>query len=131
MKKDTDKKKNKPVQVTVGETAIKATFHNEDAILETFLKQVGGKWKIRIIWALRDGESQRYGSLKKEIARITDMMLSQSLKELVAHGIVERHQYQEIPPRVEYQITAKGKALLPVFESGIAWVSSYTEKKKK
>ena len=56
------------------------------------------------------------------------MMLSQSLKELMASGIVERHQYQEIPPRVEYQITQKGLALIPIFQNCISWVESFESK---
>ena len=57
-------------------------------------------------------------------------MLSQSLKELIASGIVERHQYQEIPSRVEYQITQKGLSLIPIFQDCISWVESFETKQK-
>lgn len=97
-------------------------------ILETLLQHIGGKWKIRIIWALQNAQSKRYSTLKNEVSSITDMMLSQSLKELMASGIVERHQYQEIPPRVEYQITQKGLALIPIFQDCISWVESFESK---
>ena len=123
MKKDKEakkKKKEKSAQVSAPET--------EDAILETLLKHIGGKWKIRIIWALQDAQSKRYSTLKNEVSSITDMMLSQSLKELMASGIVERHQYQEIPPRVEYQITQKGLSLIPIFQDCISWVESFETK---
>ena len=100
----------------------------EDAILETLLQHIGGKWKIRIIWALQNAQSKRYSTLKNEVSSITDMMLSQSLKELMASGIVERHQYQEIPPRVEYKITQKGLALIPIFQDCISWVESFESK---
>lgn len=128
MKKEKDKgtkkkKKDKPAQSpAVLDVAEITKLENEDAILETLLKHIGGKWKIRIIWALQDGKSKRYSNLKSEVSSITDMMLSQSLKELMASEIIERHQYQEIPPRVEYQITKKGLALIPIFREFIIWV---------
>ena len=76
--------------------------------LEAAMGYVGGKWKLRILWLLRDGAPWRYRDIKQEIASITDMMLSQSLKELCADGLIERHAFQEIPPRVEYVMTARG-----------------------
>lgn len=131
MKKDKIKEtKKKKKEKTTQDSAIldqveTSKLQNEDTILETLLKHIGGKWKIRIIWALQDGESKRYSHLKNEIASITDMMLSQSLKELMASGVVKRHQYQEIPPRVEYQITEKGLALIPIFTDFIAWMEHF------
>ncbi|MFR1214513.1 MAG: winged helix-turn-helix transcriptional regulator [Acutalibacteraceae bacterium] len=92
MKKDKEakkKKKEKSAQVSVPETVKTVSPETEDAILETLLKHIGGKWKIRIIWALQDAQSKRYSTLKNEVSSITDMMLSQSLKELMASGIVE------------------------------------------
>ena len=133
MKKDKDAKKKKQensAQVSAPETVKTVSPETEDAILETLLKHIGGKWKIRIIWALQDAQSKRYSTLKNEVSSITDMMLSQSLKELMASGIVERHQYQEIPPRVEYQITQKGLSLIPIFQDCISWVESFETKQK-
>jgi DNA-binding HxlR family transcriptional regulator len=77
------------------------------------LNEIGGKWKIRVLWVLRSGQSLRYGEIKQEIPLITDMMLSQSLRELTKSGLTERRQYRQIPPKVEYQITEKGKELIP------------------
>lgn len=57
-------------------------------------------------------KDKRYSEIKSDIPNITDMMLSQSLRELVANELVERKQFQEIPPRVEYQMTASGAELL-------------------
>ena len=126
MKKDKEakkKKKEKSVQVSVPETVKTVSPETEDAILETLLQHIGGKWKIRIIWALQNAQSKRYSTLKNEVSSI-----SKSLKELMASGIVERHQYQEIPPRVEYQITQKGLALIPIFQDCISWVESFESK---
>ena len=83
--------------------------------LEYFLQCVGGKWKMRILWALKEEGSLRYRLIRNKVAGITDMMLSQSLRELTECGLTIRRQFQEIPPRVEYEITAAGRALLPIF----------------
>ncbi len=89
--------------------------------LHRALLLVGGKWKLRILWALRSGASLRYGEIKQQIPGITDMMLSQSLRELTADELCLRRQYQQIPPKVEYQITPDGTELLPAIELLRSW----------
>ena len=124
MKKDKEakkKKKEKSVQVSVPETVKTVSPETEDAILETLLQHIGGKWKIRIIWALQNAQSKRYSTLKNEVSSITDMMLSQSLKDLCADGLLHRQQYQEIPPKVEYSLTPSGKTLLPALNALCEW----------
>lgn len=91
--------------------------------LERAFRLVGGKWKLRILWTLRSGTGLRYGEVRKQTGAITDMMLSQSLRELTADGLTERRQYQQIPPRVEYRITPAGKELLPAVELLRAWAA--------
>lgn len=86
-------------------------------------EKAGGKWKLRILWALKDQQGKRYGDLKRAVDGITDMMLSQSLKELVTDGYVSRAQYQEIPPRVEYTITKSGVVLIPIIEQIVDWAA--------
>ena len=73
---------------------------------------------------LRSGESIRYREIKAGITGITDMMLSQSLREMSADGLVERRQFQEIPPRVEYQITQLGAGALPGLELLAKWMKN-------
>ncbi len=87
------------------------------------VKTVGGKWKMRILWCLREQTERRYGDIRREIPGITDMMLSQSLRELAADQLVERRQYQEIPPRVEYMLTPKGAGILPALEQLALWAA--------
>jgi DNA-binding HxlR family transcriptional regulator len=77
------------------------------------LDVIGGKWKLPIICMLEKGDRTRYSTLKRNLGDITNMMLAQSLKELEASGIVRRDQYNEVPPRVEYTLTEKGRSLLP------------------
>lgn len=83
--------------------------------------KVGGKWKMKVIYALRDKNSRRYSEIKSSVPGITDMMLSSSLKELVEDGLVERKQFSEVPLRVEYQISAFGYALTPALNEMVKW----------
>ena len=82
---------------------------------------VGGKWKLPIICMLVSGKPTRYSTLKRKLAGITNMMLAQSLKEMEASGIVHRMQYNEVPPRVEYTLTDKGKSIIPVLMQLADW----------
>jgi DNA-binding HxlR family transcriptional regulator len=77
------------------------------------LNVIGGKWKLPIICMLEKSSPARYSTLKRKLGDITNMMLAQSLKELEVSGIVHREQYNEVPPRVEYTLTEKGRSLLP------------------
>lgn len=65
------------------------------------LNLIGGKWRLPIIWLLNKNGTMRYNELKRGIDGITNMMLTQSLKELESYGIIKRKQFMEIPPRVE------------------------------
>ncbi|MBP2663357.1 MAG: yybR 2 [Firmicutes bacterium] len=82
---------------------------------------VGGKWKLPIICMLASGLPTRYSSIKRKLTGVTNMMLSQSLKDLEADGIVHREQYNEVPPRVEYTLTDKGKSIIPPLMKLAEW----------
>lgn len=81
----------------------------------------GGKWKLPIICILASEKPQRYSAIKRRLGDITNMMLSQSLKELEAFGMVSRTQFNEIPPHVEYSLTEKGKGSLPMLTTAAQW----------
>ena len=93
--------------------------------LEYGLEIFGGKWKSRIICVLAEKGFLRYSSLRKEMANITDAVLASTLKELIANEIVERKQYNEIPPRVEYSLTKKGASVVPILQSICQWSGAY------
>ncbi len=76
------------------------------------LNIIGGKWRIPILWKLTES-NLRYNELKRRLSGITNIMLTRSLKELEAYGLVHRIQYSEIPPHVEYSLTEAGKELVP------------------
>ncbi len=91
---------------------------------------IGGKWKIRIIYWLVEKGVLRYGELKKLIPNITHKMFSSQLKELEADGIIERKEYSQIPPKVEYSTSDKGRSLMPIIEMMCDWGNSNRPKSK-
>jgi len=85
---------------------------------------IGSKWKVLLIQNLREGR-QRYGELKRRLPDISEKMLIHELKELVAAGLVAKHAYSEVPPRVEYWLTESGQQALPVVDSIVAFGRQY------
>lgn len=93
--------------------------------LEYGLDIFGGKWKSRVICVLAAKETLRYSALRKEMTNITDSVLAATLKELIADGIIRRIQFNEIPPRVEYSLTDKGRSVVPILQSICKWSGAY------
>ena len=83
-------------------------------------QRVGGKYKGRILWYLKDGP-QRYGQLRRLVEGVSPKMLTQALKELEADGLVSRKVYHEVPPKVEYALTKSGNALIPSIDLLRIW----------
>ncbi len=96
--------------------------------LEYGLEVFGGKWNSRIICVLAAKEVLRYSELRKEMGNITDAVLSASLKELITNGIVIRKSYDEIPPRVEYSLSEKGRSVVPILQSICKWSGAFYKK---
>jgi DNA-binding HxlR family transcriptional regulator len=82
---------------------------------------VGGKWQWVILWILYNENIQRYGQLKKILPTISDKILSQQLSALEKEDLIHREEYPQIPPKVEYSLTEKGKSLIPILELMAAW----------
>ena len=87
-----------------------------------------GKWKNQLLYELCIKEPIRFGELKKNLVGITNTMLTNSLRELEADGLISREQFNEIPPRVEYSFTQKGRDLMPVFYAMMNWGFKYENK---
>ncbi len=83
--------------------------------VEFAMDRIGGTWKMPILWRLKD-KVWRYSELKRNIAHITDKMLTTQLRELEEEGFIHREVYPVVPPKVEYSITEKGKQCIPVIE---------------
>jgi len=80
------------------------------------MDRIGGTWKMPILWRLKD-KVMRYGELKKDIAHITDKMLTTQLRDLEGEGFIKRKVYAVVPPKVEYSITDKGRTCIPVIDT--------------
>src|SRR5438093_2104734 len=85
---------------------------------------LSGKWKLEIMWLLNQ-RVHRFGELRKAIPGITQHMLTAQLRELEADGLVSRTVFAEVPPRVEYAITAKARGLGPTIEALTGWWNEY------
>lgn len=93
--------------------------------LEYGLDIFGGKWKWRIICVIATNGNIRYSAIRNELPNITDAVLAAMLKEMIADELLSRNQYNEIPPKVEYSLTAKGKSVLPILQSICHWSGAY------
>lgn len=82
---------------------------------------IGGKWKMQILFWLWKREVMRYGEIKRALGQVTHKMLSTGLKELEADGLIDRHEYPEVPPKVEYRLSKTGETLMPVLQSVCQW----------
>ena len=104
---------------------VKAVAEFHDA-----LRTITGKWKGEILWHLAK-RTHRFGELKRAIPGITQHMLTAQLRELEADGLVKRTAYSEIPPRVEYELTAAARALRPVFQALFKWSQQHGKLARK
>ncbi len=83
--------------------------------IRTTLELLGGKWKLLIIYQIGE-QAVRFGALKRSLPDISEKMLVQELKNLVDNDLVIRHSYGEVPPRVDYRLTEKGRKALPLID---------------
>lgn len=82
---------------------------------------IQGKYKMFILYALMEFKVVRFNELKKYIKTISYKTLSSTLKELEADGLINRKEYPQIPPKVEYSLTERGKSLIPILDSMCEW----------
>ncbi|WP_395571504.1 winged helix-turn-helix transcriptional regulator [Streptomyces sp. BK79] len=88
--------------------------------IDAAMDVIGGKWKVLILWALAE-RPYRFGALRRELPGVTEKVLAAQLRELEADGIVHREEYDDVPPRVEYSLTARGVALNKALAPLGAW----------
>jgi DNA-binding HxlR family transcriptional regulator len=92
--------------------------------VEQALTLLEGRWKLTILFQLFGGRVLRNSELERAIAGISQKMLNQQLRQLERDGLVERTVYPEVPPRVEYKLTAWGQSLCPVLDSLLRWAAA-------
>ncbi len=85
------------------------------------LSLINGKYKMTILYVLAEFGVVRFNEMKKYIDEISYKTLSSALKELEADKLVHREEYPQIPPKVEYSLTERGKSLIPILETMCDW----------
>ena len=95
--------------------------------VETTLTLISSKWKILILRDLMPG-TKRFGELKKSIGGVSQKVLTAQLREMETGGLVRRTVYPEVPPRVEYTLTALGRSLKPILDAMWDWGEAYQGK---
>ena len=88
---------------------------------EKTLSVIGGKWKMRILFWVYKADVMRYGELKKAIKTVSHKVLTDQLRELENDGLLTRTVYNEMPPKVEYSLTAKALTLMPILSDFCDW----------
>ena len=89
--------------------------------IRNVLSRIGDKWSMLVLFTLENNECQRFKELQRNIPDISQKMLTATLKTLEADGLVRREAYAEVPPRVEYSLSDKGRSLLPLINNLLAW----------
>lgn len=98
-----------------------ALFHN--CPIRNILSRIGDKWSMLVLYTLETDEAKRFKELQRNIPDISQKMLTATLRMLEADGLVKREAFAEVPPRVEYSLSDKGKTLLPHINALISWAT--------
>lgn len=94
------------------------------------LEVVGGRWKGVILFHLLDG-TKRFNELRRLLPDVSQRVLTLQLRELERDGVVHRKVYAEVPPKVEYSLTAFGQTLEPILTTMRDWGAEYVERLNK
>ena len=96
-----------------------------DCPIRNILSRVGDKWSMLVLFTLETHGNLRFKELQRNIPDISQKMLTATLKMLEADGLVCREAFPEVPPRVEYSLSNKGKSLLPLIGNLLAWATEH------
>ncbi len=99
-------------------------IENYRCTVSVTLSIIGGKWKSLILWQL-SFKTLRFSQLQRRLAKVTQKMLTQQLRELERDGLINRKVYAEVPPRVEYSLTPLGKSVVPILQLMYQWGEDY------
>jgi len=91
----------------------------------TTVEAIGGRWKSVVLYFLLSGR-KRFGELRRLLPGVSPRMLTLQLRELERDGLISRHVYAEVPPRVDYALTPLGESLRPVLMAMRAWGETYS-----
>lgn len=93
----------------------------EDTGFNYTMSLIQGKYKMFILYTLMEFEVVRFNEMKKYIGGITFKTLSSTLKQLEADGLIHREEYPQVPPKVEYTLTQRGRSLIPILDQMCDW----------
>ncbi|MGA2494876.1 MAG: helix-turn-helix domain-containing protein [Roseiarcus sp.] len=94
--------------------------------VEAALSLIDGKWKGVVLYHLLE-RTHRFNELRRRLPNVTQRMLTNQLRELEADGLILRTVYPEVPPKVEYSLTARGRSLAPVIAALKAWADAHVD----
>ncbi len=103
-------------------------LNERNCVMIHSMEIIGGKWKLPIIWKLYQNKSMRYNELKRSLTGITNIMLTRSLQSLEENGLVNRFEFNQVPPRVEYTLTDNCLELTLALETIFNWGKKRMEK---
>ena len=89
--------------------------------MEVTLHVIGGKWKPMILYFLGAEGTKRFGEIRSFVSTISHKTLTNQLRELEEDGIISRVVYADVPPKVEYSLTEKGRSVMPILEAMCVW----------
>lgn len=105
-----------------------STFCRKTCPMEFTMNEIAGKWKLVILWHIHANDIMRYGELKKILPEISHKILSDKLSELVESKLIYKEIYNQIPPKVEYSLTDKGRTLVPILDMMYNWGIEFIDK---
>jgi DNA-binding HxlR family transcriptional regulator len=109
---------------TVQATSPDIVDHVDSCLAREILDRIGDKWSVYVIDALATG-TRRFSELRRDVEGVSQRMLTVTLRALERDGMIVRHVYPVIPPRVEYSLTPLGRSLLAIVEALVAWSADH------
>lgn len=100
---------------------MKQFLQTENCPIRDILSRLGDKWSLLVLVSLKSNGTMRFSNLNRSIGDISQRMLTVTLRALEADGLVEREVYAQVPPRVEYRLTARGESLMPLLNDLVGW----------
>ena len=102
--------------------------HLEETGFMYTMSLIQGKYKMFILYTLMEYQVVRFNELKRYLGAISYKTLSSTLKDLEADGLIHREEYPQIPPKVEYSLTERGKSLIPILDAMCEWGKQHRPK---
>lgn len=98
--------------------------HFPDCPIRNVIARIGDRWSILILLTLEPArQPMRFKEIEQAIPDISQKMLTRTLRDLEADGLVTRHAYAEVPPRVEYELTDRARTLTPLLSQLVGWAA--------